>query len=220
MKITLSGDLKNLRSFKNLASRLSDEKWKREAHRGVVDAARKTKTQVQRAVYKQSGFKAGTYQTNVVAHTRLSTDEGSLSARILAVRGGQPIDQYRGVRVLSQGNRVLTSGLVRSAVWNAPRVFNRSFATPSGYFATLPGGGQSTTEPRVLWSYGSKPNQPREASGRFGSSGKTYGPVRRLAGPSLRKELVQGESARVFHREAPVQLSEKVKKRLERIMKF
>ena len=35
MKITLSGDLKNLRSFKNLASRLSDEKWKRDL-RGLL----------------------------------------------------------------------------------------------------------------------------------------------------------------------------------------
>ncbi|MEE2952238.1 MAG: hypothetical protein VYD57_13460 [Pseudomonadota bacterium] len=229
MKLTLSGDLKNLRSFKNLAGRLSDEKWKREAHRGVVDAARKTKTATQRAVYKQSGFKAGTYQANVVAHTRLSTDEGSLSARIFAVRGGQPIDEYRGLRVLSRGNKPMTTGLVKSGVWNAPRVFKRSFGAErqsiyfgrggSGYFALLPGTGNSVLPPE-LWSFGAK-DQPRDARGRFiKGEGQGYGRKRELYGPSLRKELVKGESLAVFHRIAPVEMEEKVKRRVQKLMRF
>ncbi|SMC51637.1 hypothetical protein SAMN06297251_103115 [Fulvimarina manganoxydans] len=219
MKLTFSANTKNLKAFAKLSGRLADGAWKREAHKGVIDAGRRVKTQVQRETFKQAAYRPGSYTKNVASETRQRNDEASLSTAIFGVKGGLKIDEYRGLKVL-RGSKTLTSGTIRSGVWQNPRVFDRSFATPSGYFATLPSGGQSTTAPMAFWTFGNKPNQPRDAGGRFGSTGKTYGPVRRLAGPSLRKELVQGESARVFHREAPVQLSEKVNKRLEKIMRF
>lgn len=219
MRIVLTGDFRSLKSFTKLSGRLADGAWKREAHRGVVDAGRKVRTQVQKAAFKQAAYRAGTYSKNVASETRQRNDEASLSTAIFGVKGGLRIDEYRGLKVL-RGSKTLTSGAVRSGVWQNPRVFDRSFATPSGYFATLPGGGQSTTAPKIMWSFGAKPGQPRDVDGRFQSTGKTYGKIRRLAGPSLKKELVQDESLAVFHREAPVQLSEKVNKRLEKIMRF
>ncbi|HEV7253452.1 MAG TPA: hypothetical protein VGN97_10195 [Mesorhizobium sp.] len=176
--------------MKKRAQILAGGKWKREANRGVIDAGRKTKTAVQRAVHQQMNTKSVQF---VSRSTRGVGKPGELAYEIFSPIGGQRVELYKGLRSVKSGKLAADpdAGTVRSAVWNAPRVFQRSFAANGGYFATLPGGG-STVAPRMLWSYGAKHDQSRDAGGRFLSSGKLYGPVRRLAGPSLREELGKG----------------------------
>lgn len=186
-----------------------------ELQRSVIDAGRKTKTQVQRAVHGQMATKSyGTVTKNV------RTSSGTLSFEIFAVAGGQRIEAYKGLRAAAGGpGEALERGMVSSGVWNNPRTFQRSFATGSGFFALLPGD-RSTVAPRVLWTYGSKPDQPRDDAGRFRPSGKTYGPVRRLFGPSLKKEIVKDQSLATFQRVGPKLLEERVMKRLAKLVRF
>ena len=62
--------------------------------------------------------------------------------------------------------------------------------------------------------------QPRDASGRFAPSGRTYGRVRRLFGPSLMKEIVKDEALATFERVGPPLLADKVLARMNRLLDF
>lgn len=220
-------DISVLRSFGKMTERLSSPQFRNAVHNGIVDAGRRTKTSVQRAVYKQMNLKAGNYQGYVVAGTRGVPRKAILAYDIFGVKGGAAIEQYRGLRSVSRGNRMNVGrsaserGAVRSGVWNNPRIFKRSFATKGGFYAMLPPGeGASTRAPRALWTYGLKSNQPRGTGGKFASSGVKYGKVRRLFGPSLMKEIPEDQSLATFLREGPQQLELHVGKRVEKLMRF
>lgn len=208
---------------------LSDGKWRREAFRGVVDAGRKTKTQVQRSVHRQMATKNYGF---VVANTRGTPKQAELAYEIYALKGGQRIELYKGLKALAAGGMAAArmnlgrqsgeGGLVRSGVWNSPRTFKRSFSQNGGFFALLPasaGKGRSTA-PKALWTFGKKGNQPRGAGGRFAASSTTYGPIRRLYGPSLMKELIKDQSLATFQTVGPKLLEEKVMKRMEKLIKI
>ena len=229
MRVVGSGrNVEAIIGFRDMARILASERALIEAHRGVIDAGKKTKTQVQRAVYGQMALKSGRYSSYVVRNTRGVPRRERLSYEIFGVKGGIRVENYKGLKVLARTGRASRAfnkgrgfsdrGLVRSGVWNMPRVFKRSFAQGEGFFAILPGKGGKA--PKAFWTYGLKPDQPRGPGGRFAESGRTYGKVRRLFGPSLMKEIPQGETLRTFQRVAPPLLAEKVTKRMAKIMKF
>lgn len=218
-------DIRFVLRQRQMAAILASPRWRREAFFGVVDAGRRTKTQVQRAVHRQMA----TLRYGFVAkHTLGTPRERELAFEIYAFTGGQRVEIYKGLRVLARGGDAAArfnaarsdgdQGQVRSGVWNAPRVFKRSFAGEGGVFAVLPGNRKRA--PRALWTYGSKPFQPRSADGRFAPSGRTYGPIRRLHGPSLRKELPKDQSLAAFHRYGPMYLEQKVVKRMEKFVRW
>lgn len=226
--IVIKQNVHVLLTMQERAKLLSSGRWKREAFRGVVDAGRRTKTQVQRAVHQQMAMKSYSF---VASNTRGTPNQGALSFEIYAHKGGQRIEEYKGLRTLVQGGRTAgrfnkgrtigDKGFVRSGVWNAPRTFKRSFAANGGFFAMLPGGaGSSTRAPKALWTFGKKPNQPRDGEGRFASPGTTYGRIRRLFGPALGKELVKDQSLATFQKVAPRLLEEKVMKRMAKLITF
>jgi hypothetical protein len=164
----------------------------------------------------------------VSGSTRGVANQGALTYEIFALKGGQRIEEYKGLRALKIGRRAaaeynagrsdIDAGTVRSGVWNRPRVFKRSFATDEGYFALLPG--KRKKAPKVLWTYGHKPDQPRDGQGRFAESNRTYGPIRRLFGPAIRKEIPKDQSLATFQRVAPVMMEQKIVPRLEKLLKF
>lgn len=213
-------------SMRQMARVLASERLQTEAYRGLIDAGRKTKTQVQRAVHQQMAMIPYRF---VSGNTRGTPRRGSLSFEIYALVGGQPITLYKGLRALSvrgdafkrftAGMDIGDRGLVRSAVWNKPRVFKRSFATSKGYFALLPGEG-SARLPKVFWTFGHKPDQPRDGDGRFGRSNKRYGRVRPLYGGSLSKEIPKDRSLATFQSVAPPLMEHHVTKRLGKFMRF
>lgn len=228
MRIVKTGhNLQMIGRFAKVAERIGSKRGKTELHRGVVDAGRKVKTKVQKAVTRQMALTTGNYQSYVVAGTRGVPRQAVLAFDIFGVKGGTDIGKYRGLKAVKRSNRLnvgrkgMERGTVRSGVWNNPRVFKRSFATDSGFYAMRPKGeGTTTRAPKIFWTYGRKPDQPRGADGRFASSGITYGKVRRLFGPALMKEIPEDESLATFMREGPVLLEQAVSKRLTKLMRF
>lgn len=229
MHITIGkSDLRALTAFTKLSQRLSKGTLTNDLHRGVVDAGRKTKTGVQRAVAKQMALQPGQYQGYVVTNTRGIPRKQILAFDIFAVKGGQDIQKYRGLRSVKSSNRLnvgrsaIERGTVRSGVWNNPRVFKRSFETGKGNFYAMlpPSAGTSSRAPKVLWTFGRKANQPRGAGGKFASSGVQYGKVRRLFGPSLMKEIAEDDSLQTFYDIGPKHLEIEVTKRLTKLMRF
>lgn len=213
-------------SMQEKAKLLASGRWKTDAARGVADAGRMTKTRVQTAVAKQMAIKKKSFVTQ---NTRGKARMAAMAYDIFAIPGGQRVEEYKGLRALvphgavasrmNQGRSQSDKGTVSSAVWNNPRVFKRSFAANGGFFATLPkSAGTSSRAPRLLWTYGAKPGQPRQANGRFGKSGVKYGKIRRLFGPSLRDEIGEGEALATFHREGSRLLLEKVSARIQKIL--
>lgn len=228
MRIVTTGrNVKAIMQFRDLAVTL-DKRWKTEAQRGLIDAGRRTKTRVQRAVFRQMGLKPGNYTGFVVQHTRGVSQKRHLAYEIFSHRGGAKIDKYKGLKSLeprgaaarrmNEGRDVGDRGTVSSAVWNRPRVFKRSFAYNSGFFAMLPG--RTHKAPRMFWTYGWKKNQPRGAGGRFAKSDRKYGKIRRLFGASLAKEIPQGDSLSTFQQVAPVMMQTHIGKRMAKIMKY
>ena len=213
-------------SMQEKAKLLSSKRWEEDAFRGVVDAGRMTKTRVQRAVRHQMAMIKYGF---VAQNTRGTPKRAQLAYEIYAFKGGQKIEDYAGLKALSSGGRAAKRfnsnraiddrGFVRSGVWNKPRTFKRSFAHNGGFFAMLPGGNR-TTAPKSLWTYGLKPDQPRDGLGRFASPGRTYGRIRRLFGGALSKELAKDESLPTFQKVAPALLSEKVMKRLAKYLEI
>ena len=230
MQVVVSKDFKHFMTFRQRATFLRDRKWRQEAHRGVIDAGRKTKTQVQRAVAKQMAVAPGAYQGYVVGNTSGIPRRKDLSFSISARQKGAKIQTYKGLRALSEKGRTakrynkgrsnFERGFVRSGVWNEPRTFKRSFARNGGFFALRPSSRTSATLPKEFWTYGNKPNQPRDAQGRFKSTGRQGYSVRKLYGPALGKELDRDLSLKTFQRVAPVELEIQVKKRIARIVRF
>lgn len=212
-------------TMKERAQIFGSGRWKREAFRGLDGAGRKTRTQVQRAVHKQMATKKYSF---VSGNTRGIANQGALTYEIFAFKGGQRVEEYKGLRALkitgaaaarlNADRDALDKGSVRSGVWNVPRVFKRSFATEKGFFAMRPGKGGRAS--KLLWTYGHKPDQPRDAQGRFAPSTRTYGPIRRLFGPSLMKEIPKDQSLATFQRVAPMMMEQKIVPRLEKLMKF
>ncbi|QPC87133.1 hypothetical protein GA830_10545 [Mesorhizobium sp. NBSH29] len=219
-------NIKLILSFQERAKLLGNKHWQTEAFRGVVDAGRKTKTQVQRSVHNQMAMKKYGFTAQ---NTRGTPRRAELAFEIYALKGGQRVEEYKGLRALSPGGSAAgkmntgrsnsDAGFVKSSVWNSPRTFKRSFATNGGYFAMLPGG-TSTKAPKMLWTFGAKKSQPRGAGGRFGKSSQRYGKIRRLFGPALRKELVKDQALSTFYRVGPKLLEDKVMKRMEKLIKF
>lgn len=99
-------------------------------------------------------------------------------------------------------------------------MFQRSFAAAGGYFVELPGGQRSKTAPRALWTPGYHSDQPRDDAGRFAPSGRTYGSIRRLFGPSLREEITKDQALAVLYKVAPKMLEEKVIPRIAKLVTF
>lgn len=211
--------------MKERAELFANGRWKVEAYRGLSQAGGRTKTQVQRSVHKQMATKKYHF---VTASTRGIGNQGALTYEIFAVKGGQRVEEYKGLQVLKStgaaagrmnaGRDIADQGSVKSGVWNMPRVFKRSFATDGGYFALLPG--KRKKAPKALWTYGHKPDQPRDDRGRFAESSRTYGPIRRLFGPAIRKEIPKDQSLATFQRVAPAMMVEKIVPRLEKLLKF
>lgn len=228
MRIVKTGkNLQLIGQFERMAERLASERGKTELHRGVVDAGRKMRTKVQRAVAHQMALRPGNYQSYVVAGTRGVSRPAILAFDIFGVKGGTDIEEYKGLMAVRRSNRMNVGrsaterGTVRSAVWNNPRVFKRSFATDTGFYAIRPPeDGTTGRAPKVLWTFGLKPGQPRGASGKFASSNVRYGKIRRLFGPSLMKEIPEDESLAVFITEGPGLLEMEVSKRLAKLMVF
>ena len=229
MRIVRTGqNLQLIGRFQKLAERLASERGKRELQRGVADAGRKVKTKVQRAVTHQMALRTGNYQSYVVAGTRGISRPSLLAFDIFGVKGGTDIEEYQGLKAVRRTNRLnvgrsaIERGTVRSGVWNNPRVFKRSFATNGGGFYAMRPASEGTTSraPKIFWSYGKKPNQPRGADGKFASSGAKYGRIRRLYGPALLKEIPEDESLAVFLDEGPALLEQSVSRRLEKLMRW
>lgn len=223
-----STNLKSLKSFRQMSERLARGDARTELQRGVTDAGRKTKTRVQKAVTKQMALKPGNYAGYVVAGTRGIPKKDLLAFDIFGVKGGAQAEKYKGLKSLSRGNRMnvgrkaIDRGTVRSGVWNAPRIFKRSFTgTSGGFFAMRPASeGEAAVTPKALWTFGRKPGQPRGAGGKFGKSGVKYGKVRRLFGPSLRDEIGRDEALMTFVKVGPAFLEQAVAKRLSKLVRF
>lgn len=218
-------------SFAESMKVLSNPRARTELHRGVIDAGRKTKTQVQRAVMKQMALKPGNYNSYVVAGTRGIPRKANLAYDIFGVKGGAKVEKYKDLRSLVSGGRAykrmnvtrrdIDKGTVMSGVWNKPRIFKRSFTQAGGWYAFRPASaGGSKTAPKIFWTYGLKPGQPRGADGRFSASGKLWGKIRQLYGPALMKEIPQDLSLVTFQKVAPPLLEQHVGKRLNKLLKF
>ncbi len=209
-----------LHEFAIVVEGLASPRMRKELHRAVIDAGRQVKTKVQKAVTQQMALKPGNYQSYVVKHTRGVPQEKMLAYSIFSQRGGLPIERYNGLRSV-KSKAGTEQGGVKSAVWNSPRTFKRSFASGESFFAMRPASaGKAIIAPRILWSTGLKPGQPRDQDGRFMSTGKTYGKVRRLFGPALSKEIPVGDSLEIFYREAPKILDAAVQKRLTKLVRY
>ncbi|MBO6755738.1 MAG: hypothetical protein JJ902_05395 [Roseibium sp.] len=230
MRIEVQLKTKHLMTFRKRVEFLANGKWRAEAHRGVVDAGRRTKTQVQKAVKKQMAVAPGHYQSYVVANTNGISRPGNLSFEISARKKGAKVQIYKGLRALSTQGRTakrynagrdeFDRGFVKSSVWNAPRTFKRSFAREGGFFALRPSTKTSATLPKEFWTFGSKPDQPRDSKGRFRSKGRRGFLVRALYGPALGKELDKDLSLKTFLQVGPVELERHVVKRMAKILKY
>lgn len=238
MRIVVSKKLRHFHGFRAVAKKLAIQKWKPEVHRGVIDAGRKTRTQVRRALRHQMAVAGGHYQRYIVQNTKSRNSQVDLSYTIFSYDKGDYITTYKGLRALStkgkaarrfnSGRLPLNQGFVRSSVWNAPRTFQRSFATSGGYFAWIPSDTPRKKNPktgsympRSLWTRDSRYWQPRDEQGRFSETGaKRKFKVRKLYGPAINKELVLDESIKVFNEKGPQFLIEATNKRIARLLKY
>ncbi|MCO5730093.1 hypothetical protein [Rhizobium sp. SSA_523] len=220
--------LSSLKNFEKLTELLASRRASTELMRGVIDAGRKTKTPVQKAVFRQMGLKSGNYNSHVVAGTRGVPRKEILAYDIFGVKGGAKIEAYKGLRSVGRGNKLNVGrsgsdkGTVRSAVWNNPRIFKRSFeGNAGGFYAMRPASaGTSTRAPKALWTFGLKVAQPRGAGGRFESPNVQYGKTRRLFGPSLMKEIPEDQSLATFLAVGPINLEQAVMRRVTKLMRY
>lgn len=229
--ITVSKDVKVVSIARADAEKLFSGAGRRELFYGVVDAGRKTKTIVQKAVTKQMALKPGNYQGYVVAGTRGIPRRELLAFDIFGVKGGTDAEKYKGLRSVGAGTRTARKfnkgridtdkGTVQSGVWNRPRIFKRSFEANGDFYAFRPPSeGTSKHAPKIFWTFGRKPDQPRGADGKFASTGVKYGKLRRLYGPSLMKEIPEDESAEAFFLNGPVLLERAVLKRIDKLTRW
>lgn len=233
MRVVVQKDLADFRKFRNIPPRL-EKRFREEAYRGLRDAGRKMLTMVRKTARTQMNLRPGYYGSYIVAQTmgrpikgnpmRYDIEGGTKGGYIPmygGLKGGRKLRRKDGYNIQD-----LEKGRVYSEVWNVGRIFKRSFATPGGWYALRPG--NSLRAPRLLWTYGRKPNQGRDSFGRFMPTGKRYGKVRKLFGPSLYKELRDANRVKRgpnwihirFMREAPVELELQVMKRVTKLMTF
>jgi len=233
MRIVRSGtNLHLIMKFQGVSKVMATHQGRMELHRGVIDAGRRVKTKVQRAVKNQMALKPGNYSSYVVAGTRGVPKKADLSYEIYGIKGGSKIENYKGLSALKSGGRpaiqlnagrtAFDTGVVKSGVWNTPRVFKRSFVgTNGGFYALRPASaGTSGRAPKAFWTFGRKVGQPRTGDGKFAPSGARYGKVRTLFGPSLMKEIPKDDSLAIFLAEGPKLLEIHVGKRLTKLMRF
>lgn len=230
-------DLRPLKGFERLVDLLASNRGRGELFRGVVDAGRKTKTPVQKAVFRQMGLKPGTYNSVVVAGTRGIPRRELLAYDIYGVKGGQKIQLYKGLKVqkifvpqsgahrYSKVRAQINPGTIGSAIWNVPRVFQRSYSSGSNLFAIRANdGGGPGKAPRTLWSHDERKWQPRDmATGRFLPDPKNrlnWAASRILYGPSLMKEIPEDQSLITFLTVGPANLEVAVMKRVTKLMRF
>lgn len=229
MQLIVTRRLQNFHKFGQIAHRIQNKTVQRELHRGVIDAGRKTRTQVRKAVREQMGVAPGSYTSYVVANTGLRSG-GNLQVSIWASAKGGQITDFKGLKALSPKGRLARRtnkgknfpGLVRSEVWNQSRVFKRSFAQNGGYFALIRASGapSNSTMPRAFWTADNHLTQPRDAMGRFADTGAQKWRLRRLRGPAINKELDKGQSLHVFMTFGPAELERQTNKRIDRILKW
>ncbi|GHB34013.1 hypothetical protein GCM10007094_23760 [Pseudovibrio japonicus] len=196
----------------------------------MMQATKKVKTKVQKAVTQQMALKSGNYRSYVVKNTRAYSKPAQLTGMIVANNKGGKIEIYKDLKTLSSkgraakrynsGRSVDDQGFVKSGVWNAPRTFKRSFSSNGGFFALIPGGKTSNALPKEFWTFGKKASQPRDSGGRFKSSQRQGYRVRRLYGPALGKEMQKDQALATFKKEAPKELRVQVETRIKKIMKF
>lgn len=230
MQVVVTKKLTHFVRFQDIPKLIQRPNFRLELHRGVIDAGRKTRTQVQRAVAQQMAVNAGGYRGYVVPNMRGISRSSQLSFEIRGSGKGAPIETYKGLRALSPRGRVATAmkkgrsgidkGFVRSGVWNSPRTFKRSFAQGGMFLALIPASGGSGRLPKALWTYGHKPNQPRDAHGRFGPSGQAGFKIRKLYGPALGKELDKDQSLQTFLTFGPAELEVQVSKRIAKLIRY
>lgn len=229
MPIIIERKLEPFQRFRKIPARLKGAAMKKELMRGLIDAGRKTRTQVQRAVAKQMNVTPGGYQGYVTPNMRTFSTEANLSYTIRATGKGSNIETYRGLRALSEGGRtakrankgrsISDQGFVTSSVWGVPRVFKRSFSSNGGFFALVPGGGSGRL-PKAFWTFGKKADQPRDADGRFAKSGQPGFKVRKLYGPALGKELDKDMSLQTFETFGPRELEIQIQKRIAKLITY
>lgn len=215
--------------FAQMAKRLGSNTAKRELFRGVVDAGRRMKTDTQKVVTEQMALKRGLYQSYVVANTRGVGSQALLAYDIYSSKGGIKVQNYKGLKSLKGGGRVakklnagraaFDKGTVRSAVWNNPRVFKRSFEV-DGSFYMMRSAESGVRAPRILWTHDNRSWQPRTAQGRFASTGAKWGKIRQLYGPALGKEIPDGPSAANFMARAPLVLEAAVTPRIAKLLRY
>jgi len=231
VRVIIERKMTNFVRFQELSKKAQSRSWRGELHKGVIDAARKTRTRVQKAVKEQMGVAPGSYQSYVVRNMRFRSNQADLSATISASAKGGQITDFKGLRSLGVGGRAARvanrgrsfPGQVKSAVWNAPRVFQRSFmAASGGYFALIRASGArgNSTMPKAFWTHDSRSWQARDGQGQFAKMGAQKWRVRRLRGPAIGKELDKGQSLQVFLSYGPAELERQVMRRVERIMKW
>lgn len=230
MRVVVERKLTQFVRFRDIPRLLSSPSLHIELHRGVVDAGRKTRTQVQKAVALQMAVTAGGYTANVVPNIRGIGRQSDLSFTIRGTGKGVRIQAYKGLRALSPrgraakamnaGRSALDRGYVRSGVWNNPRTFQRSFAHGGEFFSLIPSAKGSSRLPEQFWTYGHKVNQPRSADGKFAAGGRSGFKVRRLYGPALGKELDKDQSLQTFLTFGPAELEIQVAKRVAKLMRF
>lgn len=231
VRIVVEKRLQNLKKFGEIAHRMGQKRTIQHLHRGVISAAKKARTRVQRALKEQMAVAPGSYQKYIVANMRFRSNQTAMSATLMASAKGGEITDFKGLKSLSGKGRVAKRanrgksfpGLVRSGVWNAPRVFQRSFEDGGRFLALIPksgGGGSSSTMPKAFWTHDERSWQQRGADGRFTKMGSQRWRVRRLRGPAINKELDKGQSLATFMSYAPAELEREIEKRIVSIMKW
>lgn len=229
MQIIVTKKLHHLIAFEEVVKKVGRKAFMTELGRGVIDAGRRTRTKVRKAVKEQMAIAPGSYQSYVVANTGLR-NHGPLSVGIWASAKGGQITDFKGLRSLSLKGRAIRKanrgmsfkGQVRSSVWNAPRVFKRSFANNGGYFALIRANGarSNSTMPRAFWTHDARTNQARDSQGRFADTGAQKWRTRRLRGPAINKELDKGMTLQTFMTFGPEELERQTMKRIDRILKW
>lgn len=120
---------------------------------------------------------AGGYTGYVVPNMRGISSPALLRFTIRATGKGSKIETYKGLRSLSPRGRAgkkmnagrdpMDFGFVRSGVWNNPRTFQRSFEQGGQFLALIPSASGSSRLPKVLWTFGLKPNQHTRGTALF-----------------------------------------------------
>ncbi|MBN9310989.1 hypothetical protein, partial [Devosia sp.] len=95
MQVVVTKKLTNFVRFQDIPRLISRPNFRLELHRGVIDAGRKTRTQVQRAVAQQMAVTAGGYRGYVVPNMRGISKPSDLSFTIRGTGKGSPIETYK-----------------------------------------------------------------------------------------------------------------------------